>query len=162
MVYTRIKVSKDQYYIAKNDKGITFIGSPNSDADEIVKWCKDTNHTSDNKSFETVRRELEDYLSGKITALTFPIDPIGTAFQRSVWKELQKIPYGETVSYTQIASRLGDAKKVRAVASAIGKNPVLFAIPCHRVIGADGKLRGFRAGLSLKSMLLDMEKGNRR
>lgn len=86
-----------------------------------------------------------------------PIDLIGTPFQQSVWQELMKIPYGETRYYAQIAEALGKPTATRAVASAIGKNPLLIVVPCHRVIGKNGKLTGFRNGLPLKAALLRHE-----
>ena len=97
------------------------------------------------------------YFDGRKTTLVFPIHPIGTAFQLQVWEELQKIPFGSILSYTDLAKRLGDPKKIRAAASANGKNPLGMVIPCHRVIGAKGDLVGYAGGLHRKQWLLKHE-----
>ena len=87
-----------------------------------------------------------------------PIDLHGTPFQQIVWKALQEIPYGQTVSYSDIAERIEKPNAVRAVGTAIGANPVLIIVPCHRVIAKSGKLGGFRAGLEMKEQLLELER----
>jgi len=98
------------------------------------------------------------YLAGKNKRLVLPLDLQATAFQMQVWELLRKIPYGETRSYGEIAEQLGDRKKVRAVAQACARNRVALVIPCHRVIGGDGKLSGYRWGLQRKKKLLEAEK----
>ena len=87
-----------------------------------------------------------------------PLDLYGTKFQKSVWTELQKIPFGETSTYSDIAEKINKPSAFRAVGSAIGANPVMIVIPCHRVIGKSGKLTGFRGGLLMKQKLLALEK----
>lgn len=100
---------------------------------------------------------LKYYLDGEVETFNLPLDEIGTPFQKSVWNILRGIPYGHTWSYKDVAIALVDSRKVRAVANAIGKNKILIAVPCHRVIGSDGSLHGFAAGLKLKQELLDLE-----
>lgn len=102
------------------------------------------------------------YLGGQRPSLDLPLDVQATAFQRQVWQALQAIPYGETRTYLQIAEGLGNPKAVRAVGRACATNPVSLVVPCHRAVGSDGKLHGFRWGLERKRALLDMEKGVRR
>lgn len=92
-----------------------------------------------------------------MTQFSFPIEPVGSDFQKRVWKILTEIPYGETLSYGDVAERLGGKRYSRAVGGAVNKNPVLIAIPCHRIIGADGSLTGFACGLKVKKHLLDIE-----
>lgn len=104
-----------------------------------------------------VKKQIEDYFSGKLKDFDCEIKTKGTEFQQQVWKELLKIPYGQTTSYKKIAENIGKPKAIRAVANAIGKNPISIIIPCHRVIGSDGKLRGYRYGLKIKKFLLDLE-----
>lgn len=87
----------------------------------------------------------------------FLLDPVGTPFQKSVWNELRRIPRGQTITYGELARRVGNPKSVRAVAQACGANPILLLVPCHRVIGADGSLTGFAAGVERKRALLDLE-----
>lgn len=101
--------------------------------------------------------ELSMYFGGTLTRFSFPIEPVGTDFQKRVWKILTEIPYGKTVSYGDIAEKLGGKRYSRAVGGAVNKNPVLIAVPCHRVIGADGSLTGFAYGVSVKKYLLDTE-----
>ena len=101
--------------------------------------------------------ELNDYFEGKRTDFDFKINPSGTEFQHKVWKELLKIPFGKTLSYLELSKKLGDAKAIRAVASANGKNPLWIVVPCHRVIGTDGSLTGYAGGLWRKKWLLEHE-----
>lgn len=103
-------------------------------------------------------KEVSEYLQGRRTTLAFPVRPLGTEFQTRVWQELQKIPFGETHSYKDIAVSIGQPDSARAVGTAIGKNPVLLRIPCHRVITSQKKLGGFSAGIHNKRILLELEK----
>ena len=105
---------------------------------------------------ETVN-ELQEYFDGKRTDFTFKLNPKGTEFQQKVWRELCKIPFGKTISYLDLAKKMGDAKVIRAAASANGKNPLWIVIPCHRVIGTDGSLTGYAGGLYRKKWLLEHE-----
>lgn len=102
-------------------------------------------------------QQLEDYFSKKSMAFDLPLNPQGTEFQKKVWAELLKIPNGETITYSQLAVRLGDPKLVRAVGTANGRNPLAIVIPCHRVIGAGNKLTGYAGGLNRKLWLLNHE-----
>ena len=104
-------------------------------------------------------RELKEYFDGKRTTFSVELDAVGTEFQRNVWRALSEIPFGETRSYLDIAKRVGNAKAVRAVGAANGKNPISIIVPCHRVIGASGKLVGFAGGLKTKQHLLTLEAG---
>ena len=106
---------------------------------------------------EQTEQELNEYFSGKRSTFSILLETGGTPFQQSVWSILQKIPYGETRSYSSIARELGDLKSIRAVAGANGKNHIAILIPCHRVIGADGSLTGYAGGLWRKKKLLELE-----
>lgn len=112
----------------------------------------------DPSGFEAVAAELEAYFAGELTEFTVPLAPDGTPFQRSVWAALREIPYGETVSYGQLADRIGRPKAVRAVGLANGRNPIGIVVPCHRVVGADGSLTGYGGGIERKRFLLDFER----
>lgn len=101
--------------------------------------------------------QLREYLTGTRTAFDLPIAPKGTPFQQKVWAELGKIPFGRHVTYGELAQRIG-CRSARAVGQAVGRNPILIVIPCHRVLAANGKLGGFSAGLPVKEFLLDLEK----
>lgn len=103
-------------------------------------------------------KELQEYFSGKRKIFNLPLEPKGTEFQQKVWKTLQEIPYGKTYSYKDVAGNVGNIKASRAVGMANNKNPIPILIPCHRVIGANGKLVGYAGGLELKEKLLELEK----
>ncbi len=111
----------------------------------------------DEAPFAGAIAQLREYFSGVRRTFTLPLAPRGTPFQRSVWEALRSIPYGETISYAQLAGRLGRAGSARAVGLANGANPLPIVIPCHRVIGADGSLTGFGGGLGIKHALLALE-----
>jgi len=104
-----------------------------------------------------VARQLADYFAGRRQDFDLPVDPPGTPFQRQVWAELARIPYGRTVSYGELARRVGRPAAARAVGAANGANPVPIVLPCHRVIGADGSLTGYGGGLPIKRALLALE-----
>lgn len=106
---------------------------------------------------ETIK-QLEEYFRGVRNDFDLPLEPNGTEFQRRVWKSLIEIPYGETRSYSEIAKAIGNEKACRAVGMANNKNPIPIIIPCHRVIGANGKLVGYAGGLDVKEKLLKLEK----
>lgn len=105
-----------------------------------------------------IMTELDNYFSGLIKNLNLPISPDGTEFQNDVWQKLREIPYGETKTYLQIAKELGKPNSARAVGGACNRNPVPIIIPCHRVVGSDGKLTGYAGGLEYKKKLLELEK----
>jgi methylated-DNA-[protein]-cysteine S-methyltransferase len=106
-------------------------------------------------------RQLREYFAAARTGFDLPLNPQGTPFQRTVWRCLQEIPYGETISYAELAKRAGNPKAARAVGSANGANPIPIVIPCHRVIAANGTLGGFGGGLPTKEKLLALESGAR-
>ncbi len=106
---------------------------------------------------EEARQQLAAYFAGTLTRFDLPLAPRGTAFQMRVWEELKAIPYGATISYGQLAQRLGNANASRAVGLANGRNPISIIVPCHRIIGASGKLIGYGGGLSRKAALLAFE-----
>ncbi|MDP3914824.1 MAG: methylated-DNA--[protein]-cysteine S-methyltransferase [Bacteroidota bacterium] len=112
---------------------------------------------NDCEILQKCKQQLEDYFSGKALVFELPLSPEGTEFQQKVWAELLKIPYGENITYLELAVRLGDAKAVRAVGTANGRNPIAIVIPCHRVIGAGNKLTGYAGGIWRKKVLLELE-----
>lgn len=101
--------------------------------------------------------QLDQYFEGSRQKFDLPLNPAGTVFQQKVWQQLIQIPFGETITYLHMAKRLGNVKSIRAAASANGKNPLAIVIPCHRVVGADGKLTGYAGGLHRKQWLLGHE-----
>ena len=121
----------------------------------VVESCSNISERSG--YFEEVAKQLDEYFAGKRTKFELNISPKGTAFQKKVWAELLKIPYGKTKSYQEIAEAVGKPNAQRTVGSACNKNPILLIIPCHRVISKTGKLTGFACGLKKKEVLLDLE-----
>ncbi len=115
----------------------------------------------DDTPFAETTEELRAYFAGELQDFSVPLHLHGTPFQRSVWAELRRIPYGETRSYGQLADALGNPKASRAVGLANGKNPLGIIVPCHRVVGADGSLTGYGGGLERKQRLLEFERGER-
>lgn len=101
--------------------------------------------------------EFDDYWSGRLTRWSVPLDIVGTPFQKAVWRALMDIPYGTVVTYGAVAQAIGRPAAVRAVAAAVGKNPLSIIIPCHRVVGADNTLTGYGGGMALKERLLALE-----
>lgn len=113
---------------------------------------------NENRSFfEPVIQQLDEYFSGQREKFDIEIELKGTDFQKKVWEELAKVPYGTTVSYGELARKIGNPKACRAVGMANGRNPIPIIIPCHRVIGKNGTLTGFGGGLDVKKTLLDLE-----
>lgn len=160
--YGKLEHSGWSFYLAATDNGLCYVGSQNKEFDEIEKWAakkrKDAMLIHDEEKVRSYKEQLISYLDGDRTEFNLPVDLKGTAFQESVWEELQNIPYGETVSYMDIAMKIEKPKAVRAVGAAIGANPVMILVPCHRVIAKDGKLTGFRGGIPMKERLLELER----
>lgn len=119
----------------------------------------DPGWSRDEAPFRETIRQLRGYFAGELKEFDLPLAPRGTAFQLQVWRELRKIPYGETRSYGEIAGRLGRPGASRAVGMANGRNPLPIVVPCHRVIGSNGSLTGFGGGLPAKETLLKLEQG---
>ena len=134
--------------IEGNEEGISKI-SVTSDETILSETISDL--------FDDVVTQLNEYFQGNRTDFQFKMNPIGTDFQKKVWEELLKIPFGKTVSYQEVTNNLGDPKAIRAVANANSKNPLWIVILCHRVIGSDGSLTGYAGGLWRKKLLLDHE-----
>ena len=143
----------------KSLTGLWFVGQVND-----AKEHSDIEMKDDLPIFGQVETWLESYFSGKQTSITFPLQPKGTIFQERVWKILQEIPYGETMTYGEIAQRIAKEKGVatysaQAVGQAVGKNPISILIPCHRVLGKNGALTGYAGGVHRKEQLLRIERG---
>ena len=147
--YYDTKIGKIQ--IEENGEAITKIHYVQKDIEETVEG-KET------VLLKEAIKQLNEYFEGKRNIFDLPLAPEGTEFQKKVWKALTEIPFGETKSYGEIAKVIGNEKASRAVGMANNKNPIMIVIPCHRVIGANGKLVGYAAGLEVKEMLLNLEK----
>jgi methylated-DNA-[protein]-cysteine S-methyltransferase len=117
----------------------------------------DPSWAEDAAAFGEVVRQLDEYFDGSRTTFDLPLAPAGTPFQRRVWDELARIPRGTTVTYGELATRAGHPGVARAVGAAVGRNPISIVVPCHRVVGADGKLTGYAGGVGRKASLLALE-----
>lgn len=137
-------------FIREENKMITHLSfQPLSCAGDIL---------SETPLLSETKKQLDQYFAGRRKFFDLPLKPRGTDFQQKVWKELQKIKYGETVSYLEIAERVGNPKACRAVGMANHRNPIAIVIPCHRVVGKSGQLTGYAGGLHIKEFLLNLEK----
>jgi methylated-DNA-[protein]-cysteine S-methyltransferase len=127
-------------------------------ADSEKRAATDPSWKEDSSALGDALRELRAYFAGELETFDLRLAPEGTPFQQRVWSELLKIPYGETISYGELARRIGNPNASRAVGLANGSNPIPIVIPCHRVIGSNGKLTGYGGGLPVKEKLLALEK----
>lgn len=148
-----------KYSYFKSEIGIIKIGVSDGAVCEIrITDC--IGESAQSALADRAFKEISEYLDGKRKAFNFPIAPEGTEFQKKVWSVLSEIPYGKTKTYGEIAAYIGNPKAARAVGNACNKNPLLIAVPCHRVLGADGSLTGFAAGTQTKRYLLELEGKN--
>jgi methylated-DNA-[protein]-cysteine S-methyltransferase len=123
----------------------------------LLQGLDATLEEGDTNVIQKARRQLEEYFTGNRTFFDIPLLMVGTAFQKRVWNELMKIPFGKTQTYLSLSRKLGDEKAIRSVAAANGANALAIFVPCHRVIGSDGKLTGYGGGLRAKRELLRLE-----
>ena len=148
-------------HIAATTEGLCYVGSQNRLLDELTDWSAARFPGSmlirDDAQLQPYADELLEYLQGSRKSFTMPFDFYGTPFQLAVWNALCTIPYGQTKSYSDIAEQIQKPAAVRAVGAAIGANPVLITVPCHRVIGKNGALTGYRGGIDMKTKLLQLE-----
>lgn len=156
MYYSIIESPIGPIRLVGNEKGLKYLNflKGKKRVEIPVDWIEN------NEFFWEATRQLEAYFSGKLQSFDLKLSPEGTDFQKSVWKALCEIPYGETRTYKEIAESIRKPKAYRAVGLANNRNPIAIVIPCHRVIGSDGKLTGYASGLDIKEFLLRLEKVN--
>jgi len=162
MVYcTSFQSTVGLIYVASTEKCVCKVSVPRQTKRDFFRWLRenfDDSEVADNKSRnKEVIDQLTRYFNGKLAKFTVNIDLIGTPFQVRVWRELGKIPYGTTISYKQLAKRLGTSRGFQAVGRANAANPVAIIVPCHRVLGTDGSLVGYASGVKTKEFLLKLE-----
>jgi methylated-DNA-[protein]-cysteine S-methyltransferase len=156
MYYCYLDTPIGDLLLAGDDAGLALVGFPEGS----MRRDPDPEWIYNEKPFAEARRQLTEYFAGTRKSFELPLQPTGTEFQLRVLEELQRIPYGKTCSYSEIAERIGRPRAVRAVGAANGRNPIPVIIPCHRVIGASGDLTGFGGGLAAKEALLRLELEN--
>lgn len=153
--YSIIQTSLGELVLVANKSelsGIYFHNRPHVPA-ALKTWARDDKH----RLLQKAGKEINEYLDGKRSAFTFPLGIAGTDFQRKVWQEIAKIPFGKTISYSELAKRAGSPNAIRAVGTATGANHFSIVIPCHRVIGKNHALTGYAGGLERKRRLLELE-----
>lgn len=162
-IYWSILTYEDwSVHVAATDEGLCFVGSLDHPLDELTKWANRQDPSksvirNDDKLSPYIA-ELIEFLQGTRRRFTVPIVLQGTPFQQAVWHALCDIPYGHTRTYSDIARQIQKPASVRAVGNAIGANPILISVPCHRVIGRNGALTGYRGGKDMKAKLLQLER----
>lgn len=161
LYWTVLRIDRWSIYLAATAKGLCYVGSHNLSLEELSAWINKkypgAEWVEDEQKMYPYAEELARYLQGELQDFSAPIDIQGTPFQQSVWNALCEIPYGQTRTYSDIALRIHKPAAVRAVGAAIGANPLLIVIPCHRVSGKNGTLTGYRGGLDMKARLLRLE-----
>ena len=155
VLYDVVQTPIDRLVVASDGSAIVGVWMANAEPDD-VNWA---DRRGADSLLDEARRQLVAYFAGRLRAFDLPLAPNGTEFQRRVWTELTKIPFGATISYARLARRVSNAAAVRAVGAANGRNPIPIIVPCHRVIGSDGSLTGFGGGLARKQWLLQHEGG---
>lgn len=163
--WTRLECEDWQIYVAASERGLCYVGSQQQAFEELQRWVDQHKpgqvFIRDDEKLLPYVAELLQYLRGERQRFSVPLDYSGTPFQMRVWKALCAIPYGYTMTYSDIAEGIEKPAAVRAVGAAIGANPILITIPCHRVIGKNGTLTGYRGGIEMKRKLLQLEQADR-
>jgi methylated-DNA-[protein]-cysteine S-methyltransferase len=160
--WSNVEVEGWALSVAATEQGLCFVGLPGEPDEVLERWV--SKHViggllvRDDDAVQPYVAEVQEYLQGERKEFGSVLDLHGTPFQCAVWRALVEIDFGETSTYSEIASRIGRPTAVRAVGAAIGANPLIFIVPCHRVVGKDGTLTGFRGGLAMKSQLLELER----
>jgi methylated-DNA-[protein]-cysteine S-methyltransferase len=155
--WTMFECQEWHMVLAATNDGLCYVGSHEQFEAWSKSYLKNSILEMNSEQMLPYSVQFTEYLQGKRSLFTIPIDFLGTAFQISIWNVLCEIPFGQTSSYSEIAERIHRPKAVRAVGTAIGANPILIVVPCHRVIGKNNKLMGYRSGLEMKAKLLQLE-----
>lgn len=161
LIYTSLETPLGAIYLGQSEKGLCCLALGDTAERDFFHNLAQTfpaaSPLKSDQDFQPTIDQLELYFKGQLYEFDLELDLRGTPFQKSVWSELQKIPYGQTISYGELAKRLNSPGGMRAVGAANGQNPVPIIVPCHRVIAADGSLGGYTGGLGIKRKLLDIE-----
>jgi methylated-DNA-[protein]-cysteine S-methyltransferase len=158
MYYTRFDARFCEIILVGDESGVTDLHLNTGEGKRVFEV--DPNWTRSDGFFKEIKRQLLDYFDGIRQTFDVKLNPQGTEYQKNVWQHLQQIPFGELRTYKDIAGSLGNDKASRAVGMANSKNPIPLIIPCHRVVGTNGKLTGFAHGLAIKEKLINFEQSN--
>jgi methylated-DNA-[protein]-cysteine S-methyltransferase len=161
MFYTQLVNKEWPLYLAATEKGLCYVGGVEDTLEQLQqfqqKWLPNSQLVEDADKMVTYMNWLTAYFAKKEPSINFSFDLYGTSFQKDVWKALQNVHYGKTATYSDIARYIQHEKAVRAVGRAIGMNPLTIVLPCHRILGKNGALTGFRGGIPMKIRLLQHE-----
>jgi methylated-DNA-[protein]-cysteine S-methyltransferase len=161
LTFVRLPTPIGELLVTASDTALTGVYFPTSrrgpPPTHRADWVEDSGQGRAGELLARARQQLTEYFAGTRTAFDLPLEALGSAFEHRVWNALRTIPYGTTLSYSELARRLGDVNVTRAVGAANGKNPIPIIVPCHRVVGANGELTGFGGGLDRKRWLLEHE-----
>jgi methylated-DNA-[protein]-cysteine S-methyltransferase len=159
--FTRLPSPVGELILTASDAALTGVYFPTSrrgpPPTHRADWVQDNGQGPASESLARAKQQLTEYFDGTRTTFDLPLEALGSAFEHRVWNALRTIPFGVTLSYSELARRLGDVNATRAVGAANGKNPIPIIVPCHRVVGANGELTGFGGGLDCKRWLLEHE-----
>ncbi|WP_057803771.1 methylated-DNA--[protein]-cysteine S-methyltransferase [Pediococcus stilesii] len=156
--YAQMTVSGENYYIFSTKKGLLFVGAPNHDLDEIQQFYPEAELVQNQSINQKAIQEITEYLNGERKEFDIPIDiQMGTELQRKVWLAIGGIPRGTTINYSKLAKKVGQERAIRAVATAVARNPLMIVLPCHRVVRKDGSIGQYRGGSEMKKDLLKLE-----
>lgn len=157
--YDRFESSIGAILLTASDDGLTgvYFERQKHQPKRAGDWQHDPGHAH----LKRARRQLAEYFAGKRRQFDLALDPAGTVFQKAVWRAIAGVPYGETISYGELARRAGFPEGARAAGAATGRNPIGIVVPCHRIVGSDGSLTGYAGGLERKRALLALESGER-
>ncbi len=161
LLYDHCETPHGTLTLVRSDRGLCYLGLPNTTRRQIAAWAGRRFRGEQLKHVPGCCRrealELKQYFAGDRTTFTLALDHLNTPFARQALAEVSRVPYGQTATYGHIARRLGRPQAARAVGRAVGANPLAIVIPCHRIVGTDGRLTGYGGGLALKQALLDLE-----
>ncbi len=159
--FTRLATPIGELLLTASDTALTGVYFPTSrrgpPPTHRADWVQDDGQGPASESLARAKQQLTEYFDGTRTTFDLPLEALGSAFEHRVWNALRTIPFGVTMSYSELARRLGDVNATRAVGAANAKNPIPIIVPCHRVVGANGELTGFGGGIDCKRWLLEHE-----
>lgn len=155
LVHKTVESPVGRLKLVANDRGLAAVLWENDDPKRVP--LSESLEDNEHPLLVETERQLTEYFAGKRKAFSLALDPVGTDFQQKVWRALRTIPFGQTLSYGELAKQIGQPTASRAVGAANGRNPISIIVPCHRVIGASGQLTGFAGGLQIKAQLLTLE-----
>ena len=153
--FTRFETPLGTMFAVTTDGAVTRLDF--TDAKYVAKLSDDAKEDAADPVLARCAHQVAEYFAGERDAFDFPVAPHGTEFQHSVWREIARVPFGKTITYSELARRAGAPGSARAAGAATGRNPIAVAIPCHRIVGADGSLTGYAGGLPRKTRLLELE-----